>query len=448
MKVTVPKDFGNNASKKPLLPLVPESTEIAKKEDLAQLELFSNPADSGSAKVRFAFKKLEGPSDSPREIIQWRKNVNHAFVGLNQTAGNTQNNMIQQFARGTALSTYNNRITTLFNTAKANDIADAQKAINDDDGTDAQVLADLNVALTQAQAKTKEAYLTDVGDGTYMVEQALNHMVTSLLPNKILQRVKRYLRREARKPADMNVKTYYMHVNRINSEEIPECPPNFNQSQCLADDEIVDILLYGTPKSWQRDMDKQGFDPLLKTPQEVVDFMERIEMSEDFDQKATKVTSTKSNNKKKANSNANKAADNNGSYYCMLHGSNNTHATDDCNALQADVKKRKANDGNSKPKGKGKNKSWTKKAAESTVEESKQELAALVKKVQKLGKKLELNAVEPVKKRKVNYPSSDEEEEAEFDFDDAELKNFNYGDLEKMTIKEDGELSVSDEVSV
>ena len=197
-------------------------------------------------------------------------------------------------------------------------------------------------------------------------------------------------------------------------------------------------------------MDKQGFDPLVKTPQEVVDFMERIEMSEDHDQKATKVVA-KNSNKKKASSNHNKTGDNNGEYYCMLHGNNRTHSTDECKALKADVKKRKANDGDSKPKGKGKNKSWTKKPAENTVEESKQELAALVKKVQKLGKKLELNAVEPVKKRKVNYPSSDEEE-AEFDFDDAELKNFNYGELEKLSIsedaKEDGEVSITDEVSV
>jgi hypothetical protein len=31
---------------------------------------------------------------------------------------------------------------------------------------------------------------------------------------------------------------------------------------------------------------------------------------------------------------------------------------------------------------------------------------------------------------------------------DAELKNFNYGDLDQMDIKEDGEVSVTDEISV
>jgi len=51
----------------------------------------------------------------------------------------------------------------------------------------------------------------------------------------------------------------------------------------LSDDEIVDILLVGAPKSWQHEMDCQGIDTLTKTPTEAVEFMERIEMSEDFD---------------------------------------------------------------------------------------------------------------------------------------------------------------------
>ena len=58
MKVTVTKDFGT--AKKPVLPLVPEPTTVSKKEDLAQVDLFSNPADANSTKVKFAFKILEG----------------------------------------------------------------------------------------------------------------------------------------------------------------------------------------------------------------------------------------------------------------------------------------------------------------------------------------------------------------------------------------------------
>ena len=54
-----------------------------------------------------------------------------------------------------------------------------------------------------------------------------------------------------RKPLDMSVKQHIMHSCRINTEEIPRCPPVFDNTQCLSDDEIIDILLFGTPKSWQ-----------------------------------------------------------------------------------------------------------------------------------------------------------------------------------------------------
>jgi len=102
-------------------------------------------------------------------------------------------------------------------------------------------------------------------------------------------------------------------------------------------------------------------------------------------------------------------------------------------------------------KGKGANKSWKNKAKDKT-NNSKKELAALIKKATKAIKKGELNAIEPVKKRKVKWPSEEEELCAL----DAELKDFNYEDLDKMDLngeaneeKEDGELdiSMSDEIS-
>jgi len=82
----------------------------------------------------------------------------------------------------------------------------------------------------------------------------------------------------------------------------------------------------------------------------------------------------------------------------------------------------------------------------------------LIKKVTEVIKKSKLNAIEPVKKRKVKWPSEEEEELCALD---AELKDFNCEDLDKMDLKgesedkkEEGELDlsaseeVSDEVSV
>ena len=251
-----------------------------------------------------------------------------------------------------------------------------------------------------------------------------------------------------------------MHILRINSQEITRLPPYFNNAQMLGEDEIVDILLFGTPKSWQREMDRQGFDPLASTPAECVAFMERIEMSEDFDgdKKVAKVNQGKG--KKKSNfAKGNSEAD--GSKYCMLHGNNNTHDTSECKTLMAQAKKLKGNNGaNNKGKGgnKGGNKTWKNNAKDKT-DDSKKELAALIKKATEVIKKSELNAIEPVKKRKVNWPSEEEEELCALE---AELKDFNYEDMDnmdmgKLVIKdpEDGEIdddsddgSIKDEVSV
>jgi len=133
----------------------------------------------------------------------------------------------------------------------------------------------------------------------------------------------------------------------------------------------------------------------------------------------------------------------------MLHGNNNAHDTSECKSLMAQAKKLKGNNG-ANNKGKGGNKSWKNKAKDDT-NDSKKELAALIQKATEVIKKSELNAIEPVKKRKVKWPSEE----------DAELKDFNYEDMDKMDLKgesedehEEGEVDlsaseeVSDEVSV
>jgi len=116
----------------------------------------------------------------------------------------------------------------------------------------------------------------------------------------------------------------------------------------------------------------------------------------------------------------------------------------------AQAKKLKGNNG-ANQKGKGGNKSWKNKAKDET-NDLKKELVALIKKATEVIKKGKLNAAEPMKKRKVKWPSEEEELCAL----DAELKDFNYEDLEKMDLKgesdeekEDGELDASmlDEIS-
>jgi len=199
-----------------------------------------------------------------------------------------------------------------------------------------------------------KAHGADVG------KHLLNNVVKDLSPNKTLQRVKRHLRRETRKPSDMSAKQCIMHICRVNTKTIPCCPPVFNNTQCLDDDESVHILLFGAAKSWQQEMDCQGFDPMPKTPAQPAQFMEGIEMSEDFNgDKKVDVVTKKGNTKKKANDEGSLDAD--VSKHCMLHGNNNTHGTSECKTLRVQAEKLKGDNG-ANQKGKGGNKSWKNKA--------------------------------------------------------------------------------------
>ena len=108
-----------------------------------------------------------------------------------------------------------------------------------------------------------------------------------MTPTHGLQRVKRYLRRYCRKPADMTVREFWANFQRINNEEIPNMPPLYDATQSLKRDELIDILLYSLPKSWQGEMNKQNYDPFGGSVQDLIDFAERMETAEALDAKAS-----------------------------------------------------------------------------------------------------------------------------------------------------------------
>ena len=93
------------------------------------------------------------------------------------------------------------------------------------------------------RAKDPMEFLTD-----RMVREGKRELIKGVVPNKIVAMVKRYLRRDARKPADMKVRQYYQHLFRVNNDELIQLPP-FRPDQNMGEDELIDILLFGTPKS-------------------------------------------------------------------------------------------------------------------------------------------------------------------------------------------------------
>ena len=404
MKVVPPKS-NTVSTKAALLPLM-EDTEQYKldKANSVSYELRTQPGDNNSPTYKYLIRVLEG-TESIRQVLKWRKDVDKVTIGLNVNDFEAKKPLVETLMRTGPLALFHKSIQVSATAAKSAAIAAAAYA---------------------AAANTERARpITDFHAAAH-IRTALNFVVQQLLPRRVLAKVKRALRREMRKPADMKVRAYYQQIMRINTEEVASLPP-FALDQALGDDEMIDILLYGSPKSWQKEMDRQGFDPLEHPIQEVVDFMENIESSEDFD--GSKVDSSK----KKLSKVPNKSNSKNGDCYCMLHGKGN-HSTEDCIQLKEQAKRLKSERSSNQSGGKTfhKNKTWQKDAAKASAK-AKSDLAALIKKTVRK----EVAVVQ--KKRK---PSDDDS----IDLNALEeLKDFNYDQFKDMSIKDDN--SVNDEAS-
>ena len=89
------------------------------------------------------------------------------------------------------------------------------------------------------------------------------------------------MRRVMRKPADMDSQQFVSRVGELNRylEEFPATNQRVAATK-LEDDELMDILEFSVPNSWQRQMVLQDFDPLDSTPQQFVNFFQRMEMIE------------------------------------------------------------------------------------------------------------------------------------------------------------------------
>lgn len=401
------QDRTNNESA--LLPLVPEAKVELTKKNSTLVDIATNPADfANSPKVKFYALRLEG-HESVRTILKWRQDMAKIFIGMNITTGHNRSLMAESMMQGTPLTLFQSKVRSLAEEAR-----------------ETAATAAPNAAQRNAiRAQELSQHMTNDH-----VDEGLRHVVTNILPRRILPKVKRFIRRECRKPRDMKVRTYMQHLLRINLSELPELPP-FRDTNSIGDDELMDIILHGTPKSWQNEMERQGFDPIEHTLNEVVTFMERIEATEDFEGRKSqgKNTSNKSTKNPKK-----RAPDDQDQQYCMLHGYGN-HSTEDCKVLQGMIKRQKTSKGrDDDDKPRFKNKTWNRKTNEAK-NKNKRDLAAFIQKTVKDKVRKELSAID----KNLSDESDDFDAELDLNALDGDLKDFNYADMENLNIASDNE---------
>ena len=241
-----------------------EETCTLDKTNSVSWELSTRPGTAGAATYKFQCRILTG-DEQPRQMMQWRQDVKKVCIGLHVTTLETRRPIMEACMRTGPIAVFKGAI-------------------------DAQARVAYIQALTAAEAADRAAGNTDASDAVrnngaehYIhndhLDVALTLVLTNYLPRKVLARVKRSMRRDMRKPADMKVRHYYQNLIRMNDEELPNLPP-FQQGNKLSQDELLDILLFGTPRSWQKEMDRQQFDPIEKGLHDTVDFMEGLESTE------------------------------------------------------------------------------------------------------------------------------------------------------------------------
>jgi hypothetical protein len=276
------------------------------------------------------------------------------------------------------------------------------------------------------------AAVAEPADHNDFVTAGLYAILTYIAPHKALAKQKRWMRRNCRKPTNMSVRECTNNLRRINERELCKLPP-FGADQILTGDELTDIVLHGVPRSWPREMEKQGFDPDTKTLVEIIQFCERMEEAEDFgvgrDAQKTKTTHNKVKHDKVKGDKKEKPSSSGDHKYCLLHGDNHTHNSDECHVLVKRVQAMRRSDGDKrKPSHK---KPWNRDAAKGNGS-SKKELAAFVRKTARK----ELHAF--TKRRKTSASSKDEDTKSvSSSGGELDLSSFDYDEMDKLAIDSD-----------
>ena len=280
----------------------PEKKNYAKGTYIT-LKLRTVPNDDNSATHDLSVPYFN--TGTPEEWLRWKRDLGRVLQGQNVTTGPGRYSMTRRLLEGDALAAF-------------------------------------NVAAGNHGNETNDNFMRCIADVT-----------AHIFPARALQLQKRFMRRFLRKPAGTKTREFVARVNEIN-EFLKEFPtPNGVVATALPEDEILDVLEFGVPNSWQKRFLMHQFDPQAHSVMEFVEFCERIEATEDppearnNNNKAqdTSKGNSKNNDKNKGKRKFNEDKGNNGKW-CLVHGPG--HDSNECKLLGATAKRLKQNYNDSK----------------------------------------------------------------------------------------------------
>ena len=382
----------------PPLSLIPDDDVSADKSDSTKycsFKLLTSPGTAATTKYTFTMLKPDG-SQSIRDHIRWTQNIQKVFTGLNITSHEDKRRMTEEMCSGSTLTAYtagvNSGISAYFTELRTA----ATVGMTRHPATATAPEEDMAVYLARRQTAI-DAVVRPAPRNDDLV-RGIGGVLTAVCPYKVLEKQKSIMRRKMRKPRDMTTRQYVNHLTRINEQELVWLPPFRGEASSFTIDEFKEIVLYGIPNSWRKEMDKFDFDPYSHTVMQLVEFCERMEASDEQNgtdkSKGEKKGNGTSYKKSKPSSRFDKYSHKKeGGKWCEYHETD-THNTKDCQT----IKKLKASKGPPK-------KEWKSKS-DYAKDKAKKELNTLKKKASNKKKK-ELNAI-AAKKRKATADSDDE----------------------------------------
>jgi hypothetical protein len=221
------------------------------------------------------------------------------------------------------------------------------------------------------------------------VVEALAGVAEHVFPHRALDKQKRWMNREMRKPFDLSTRLTAAALCKMNNSL--KFFPGADEDTKFSDEELVQILEVSLPRTWKDKFDLDGFTPSDHTMGELILKCEAIERNEAI------VSGTRNqndnNNKKSKNSkngtdasSGKKSGNKDNRFFCTECGRNATHDTEKCYKLKN--QKNRANqardaDADKKPPA---------KKADHHKRSFRKEANAIVRKAGKNGKQLDVLA--------------------------------------------------------
>lgn len=361
---------GNRQMVIPPIPLARSIEEKPKLTDTCRFKLWSNPRDKESLTYEVVVKFFK--SGTPEEFIQTVIALERIFKGQDLTTGPDQYSMCRKVFLNEALTAFNN----------------AARAVG------VETVENLKLVFRK--------------------------VAETVFPLKAYFTQKQAMRRFMRKPKDMKIRDYVDRLLEINNylEHFP-VKEGEAAATSLPNEEMMDILLFGIPNSWQKKIVELGFDSIAHTPQEFVEICERIsygEQSNDDGQKAKPKQNAGSKGAKlqpnSSGKNFSKRSDNSNKF-CPLHKTNG-HDANECKVLLAQAKKMSA------AWEAGGSTNYKKQKSEFQAKKTEQMFSFMVNAFKKATENKSSNNSDNSKKRKANeHFAFDEELFDEFNIEDT-----------------------------